>query len=358
MSCYVCDIVSRFARGTRSKLYFNTFFGYLVTQVSKILEDYGFTVEKNETMFSIVTDDAQDVIHKLYRDDRFSADEKNNINLMVLLEHEEPDMNTMQFMKPLVQWFQLVNATDLVGVIEENAMRVHFQPIVSLSERSVFGYECLSRGIAQDGSIIPPVELFGQAKELNLLFNLDRVARENALRAAAEVNLDSHVFINFLPNAIYDPEYCLRTTMQTAEAVGLQRNKIVFEIVESETFDDIDHLKRILAYYRSKGVKTALDDVGSGYSSLNTLATLRPDIMKLDMHLVRNIDHDKLKQSIFGGLRRIAADNEIMILAEGIETPQELAFLADHEVDLLQGYYFSKPRELPDYELPPDIAST
>lgn len=336
-------------------MYFNTFFGYLVTQVSTILEDYGFEVYKDGLMFSIATDDVPAVIERLYREDRFSTDEKNNINVLVLHEDEEPDMNTMQFMKPLVQWFQLVNATDLVGVIEEHAMQVQFQPIVSLADREVFGYECLSRGIAQDGSIIPPQELFSQAKELNLLFNLDRIARENALRRSAEAGISAHTFINFLPNAIYDPEYCLKTTMQTADALGMRRDRIVFEIVESETFDDIDHLKRILTYYRSKGVKTALDDVGSGYSSLNTLATLRPDIMKLDMHLVRNIDHDKLKQSIFNGLNKIAEDSEIMILAEGVETPDELAFLSDNGVDLVQGYYFSRPRDAPDYELPADL---
>jgi len=356
MSCYVCDIVSRFSPGTRSRMYFSTFFGYLVTQVTKILEEYGFDVSREELMFSITTDNVPEVIHRLYRDDRFSADEKGNINVMVLLEGEEPDMNTMQFMKPLVQWFQLVNATDLVGVIEDNAIRVQFQPIVCRSERSVYGYELLSRGIARDGSVIPPKDLFTQAKELNLLFNLDRVARENALRSAGNAGIGEHIFVNFLPNAIYDPHYCLRTTMAVADELDLDRTRIVFEIVESETFEDIDHLKKILTYYRSQGVKTALDDVGSGYSSLNTLATLRPDIMKLDMHLIRNIDTDTLKQSIFGGLRRIAEDNGILLLAEGIETPAELAFLMDSGVDLLQGYFFSPPRDAPDYQLPGDLS--
>ena len=336
-------------------MYFNTFFGYLVTQVAQILQDYGFEVTRDTMMFHITTDNVPEVIQQLYQEDRFSSDEKGNINVLVLREGEEPDMNTMQFMKPLQQWFQLVNATDLVNVIEENQVLVQFQPIVSLAERQVYGYECLSRGIAQDGSIMPPTELFQQAKDLNLLFNLDRVVRENALRTADAKDVQGSVFINFLPNAIYDPAYCLKTTMEVAESIGLPRERIVFEIVESESFEDVEHLKRILTYYQSRGVRTALDDVGSGYSSLNTLATLRPDIMKLDMHLIRGIDHDKLKQSIFAGLCRIAGDNGIILLAEGVETPEELAYLRDSRVDLVQGYYFSKPLDNPDYLLPADF---
>jgi EAL domain-containing protein (putative c-di-GMP-specific phosphodiesterase class I) len=355
MSCYVCDIVSRFSAGTRATMYFNTFFGYLVTQVAQILQDYGYTVDRGEMMFSVTTDNVPDVVQRLYEDDRFSSDEKSNINVLVLREGEKPDMETMQFMKPLQQWFQLVSASDLVSVIDEHRVLVQFQPIVSLKEREVYGYECLSRGIAQDGSIIPPGDLFRQAKDLKLLFNLDRVARENALQHACDKKVPGYVFINFLPNAIYDPEYCLRTTMEKARQVNIPRDRIVFEIVESESFEDIDHLKRILSYYQSQGVRTALDDIGSGYSSLNTLATLRPDIMKLDLHLIHGIDADSLKQSIFAGLQRIAKDNGIILLAEGVETADELEFLRSSGVDLVQGYYFSRPLNEPSYQLPPDF---
>lgn len=355
MSCYVCDIVSRFSPGTSATMHFNTFFGYLVTQVSQILQDYGYTVDRGEMMFSVTTDNVPEVIQRLYEDDRFSEDEKSNINVLVLREGESPDMETMQFMKPLQQWFQIVSASDLVSVIDEHNVLVQFQPIISLNDRAVYGYECLSRGIAQDGSIIPPADLFGQAKDLKLLFNLDRVVRENALQSACDKNVPGYIFINFLPNAIYDPEYCLRTTMEKARQVGIPRDRIVFEIVESESFEDIEHLKRILTYYQSQGVRTALDDIGSGYSSLNTLATLRPDIMKLDLHLIRGIDADSLKQSIFAGLQRISRDNGIILLAEGVETEEELMFLRSSGVDLVQGYYFSKPENEPTYQLPPDF---
>lgn len=334
-------------------MYFNTFFGYLLEQLRRILEEYGFSVTEDQTMVCITTADVPAVITRVFADDRLSRDEKSNINVLVLLDGEVADMTTMQYMKPLVQWYQLVNASDLVSVIENQRIKVLFQPIISMETRQVYGYECLSRGIAADGTIISPGKLFGDARELNLLFNLDRVVRENALRAAQHQRIDTNVFINFLPTAIYDPEFCLRTTMGVADEVGLPHDRIVFEIVESERFDDVDHLKKILQYYRSRGVRTALDDVGSGYSSLNTLATLNPDIMKLDMKLIRNIDSDPLKQSIFDGLDRIARDNGILLLAEGVEQKSELDFLESRNVSLIQGYYFSRPLETPAYRLPP-----
>lgn len=336
-------------------MYFSTFFGYLAPQVASVMEDLGFAVDRGEMMVSVSTDNVPAAVQALYTDDRFSEDERRNINVLVLRADEQPDMSTMQFMKPLQQWFQLVNATDLIHVIENGAVKIQFQPIISLSRREVHGYECLARGLAQDGSVIPPADLFQQAKDLGLLFNLDRVVRETALRTADNAAVPGHLFVNFLPNAIYDPEFCLRTTMAVAESIGVPRERVVFEIVESESFDDVEHLKKILQYYQSKGVKTALDDVGSGYSSLNTLATLRPDIMKLDMHLIRGIDHDKLKQSIFQGLCRIAGENNIVLLAEGVETEAELAYLRETKVDLVQGYYFSRPRDVPDYVLPGDL---
>lgn len=341
--------MTRFSRGTSSRVHFTTFFGYLVDQLQQMLEEYGLTVVREEMVLSALTDDVPKLINRLFADDRLSRDEKNTINLLVLLKDEKADMTTMQYMKPLVQWHQLVNASDLVSIIEHQRIQVQYQPIVSLQTSTVYGYECLSRGVREDGTIVPPGALFQEAKQLNLLFNLDRVARENALRKASSHGITEHIFINFLPTAIYDPEFCLRTTMGVADEVGLPHNRIVFEIVESEQFDDIDHLKRILQYYRSRGVRTALDDVGSGYSSLNTLATLKPDIMKLDMKLIRGIHHDPLKQSIFDGLDRIARDNGILLLAEGVETAEELSFLRDRQVDLIQGYYFSRPLDTPNY---------
>lgn len=305
---------------------------------------------------SFNTDAAPQMIERLYREDRLSIDEKNNINLLVLHEGETPDLPMMQFMRTLPQWYKLVSAGDLVQVIEHKRITVKFQPIVSLRERSVYGYECLSRGLTADGDVIPPDKLFPQAKSLGLLFNLDRIARENAIQTAARHGVTDHIFINLLPAAIYDPEYCLRTTVAVAEESGLDYHRLVFEIVESERFGDVDHLKTILRHYRARGVKTALDDVGSGYSSLNTLAELQPDIMKLDMGLIRDIAKDSMKQSILTGLEQIARDNGILLLAAGVETDEELNFRKGRDIDLMQGYRFSPPRDEPDYVFPEELS--
>ena len=118
-------------------------------------------------------------------------------------------------------------------------------------------------------------------------------------------------------------------------------------MVETESAKDQDHLKSILQYYRDQGYKIALDDVGEGYSNLNMLIELRPDIIKVDRNIIQNIHKDSFKQSIYKALSALARDSGIAILAEGIETPYELEVIEELGVDYMQGYYFCKPQAEP-----------
>lgn len=110
--------------------------------------------------------------------------------------------------------------------------------------------------------------------------------------------------------------------------------------------EDLGHLKNILDYYRSKGFRVALDDVGSGYSNLNVIAELKPDIIKIDREIIRNVHEDKIKNAILEALVRIARECGIDVLAEGVETVEEFEFLRD-KVDFAQGYFFGKPAPEP-----------
>ncbi|MCX7786275.1 MAG: EAL domain-containing protein [Spirochaetes bacterium] len=182
---------------------------------------------------------------------------------------------------------------------------------------------------------------------------MDRVSRETAVRTASQYHIqDQKVFVNFIPTTIYDPKYCLQTTLELANTVGFDPANLVFEVVESYKVTDLDHLKSILDYYKSRGFKTALDDVGSGFSNLNSLVRLRPDYLKVDMELVRHIHVDSMKQSVFKALDSIAKENGITLLAEGVETKEELDFLISRGTDLAQGYYLGKPapKPLSNYE--------
>lgn len=137
-----------------------------------------------------------------------------------------------------------------------------------------------------------------------------------------------------------------RSTASAISELGFQPQDIVFEVTETHQARDMNHLKGILAFYRSCGFGVALDDIGSGWSSLNMLAQLRPDYIKVDMELVRHIDTNQHKRSIVSHLIQLAHENGIEVIAEGVESRAEAQMLRDIGADYLQGYYFAKPAAL------------
>lgn len=232
-------------------------------------------------------------------------------------------------------------------MLEKNSFTTYFQPIVVANTREIYGHETLLRGIKENGQIMQPFQMFNMAKDSNLLFNLDRQARETNITNSYKNKLDSKIFINFTPTAIYDPEFCLRTTMEKIKEFDISPERIVFEVIETEEVEKIDHLNRILDYYRKEGFQIALDDLGSGYASLNRFFNLKPDYVKIDMDIVRDIHKDKVKQSILKAILDISKNSGIKTIAEGIETKEELDFVVDAGADLIQGYYYSKPLATP-----------
>ncbi len=236
----------------------------------------------------------------------------------------------------------------LTALLSEERLEVHFQPIVHARNPGVpFAYECLARGLDADGGLIPPSALFSSARSADLLFHLDRAARVAAINQAAGHGLRTPLFINFNPTSIYDPAFCLATTIRAARQTGLPSGNFVFEVVESDEIDDPGHLERILTEYRKAGFKVALDDLGSGYGSLNLLAKLRPDYVKLDMQLIRGVDEDPYKARLVQGLVDAIGDMGSGIIGEGVETEGEYHWLRSAGVDYVQGYYFARPASPP-----------
>jgi EAL domain-containing protein (putative c-di-GMP-specific phosphodiesterase class I) len=144
--------------------------------------------------------------------------------------------------------------------------------------------------------------------------------------------------------AICDPSYCLRITVSACENAGLQPSSIVFEVTETDLVTDVRHLRGILAFYRKAGFRVALDDLGAGYAGLNLLKDLEPDIIKIDRHLITDIDTDTFKQNIVEHLISLAHKQQIKVVAEGIETQGEYTKLKAMGADLLQGYYLARPQ--------------
>lgn len=213
-----------------------------------------------------------------------------------------------------------------------------FQPIVDVQQRSVFAYEALVRGPNGEGA----TTVLSQVNQQNR-YRFDQACRVKAIKGAAELGLKQPVSINFLPNAIYKPEVCIRTTLEAARVHGFPLEQIIFEVTEGERIEDGPWFAEILREYKRCGFMTAIDDFGAGYAGMKLLSDFQPDFIKIDMDLIRNVDTNRPRQAIVRSLVGLCKDMGIRVVAEGIETPAERDFLCDAGIHLMQGYLFAKP---------------
>jgi EAL domain-containing protein (putative c-di-GMP-specific phosphodiesterase class I) len=186
--------------------------------------------------------------------------------------------------------------------------------------------------------------VLSQVDETNR-YAFDQQCRTKAIELASDLDLaadGARLSINFMPNAVYEPRACIRTTLDAAMRTGFPLNRIIFEFTESERLDPL-HVMNILRNYRAMGFMTALDDFGAGYAGLNLLAKFPPDIVKIDMDLVRGIDRDPVKRAIVKHMVRLLDELTILVVCEGIETREELNVLRDLGIELIQGYLLARP---------------
>ncbi len=240
-------------------------------------------------------------------------------------------------------------SSELLEMFEQRRIETWFQPVVEARGEKIWGYECLMRGRKTDGSLVGAPQLLEWARAENLIFMLDRVCRETHLENAGRLGLDSDVkfLINFLPTAIYQPQFCLQTSLAAMRKSGLMPSQIIFEVVESEKVADHEHLRKILEFYRQSGFGVALDDLGSGYAGLSLLGDLQPDLIKIDREIVAKSTGSKFHRDICASLIKLGKDNGQIVLAEGVETAEEKALMNQLGVDLFQGYFFGKPAPQP-----------
>jgi len=260
----------------------------------------------------------------------------------------QPQLQDFSDMASLQRFIKFTQSDWLLEMMEKERFTSYFQPIVSTKNTSqIYGYEALLRGIDAQGNLILPAPIIELATEAGVLPQLDRIARLSSIAGFSRHQVSGKIFINFAPTALYDAVSCLRSTVEAIDRAGISYERVVFEVVESDTPQDLDHLKTVLKYYRDAGFSIALDDIGSGYSSLNLLHQLRPDLIKLDMELIRNIHLDPYKGCITEKLLEIAQKLNILTVAEGIECIDELNWLRERGANFAQGYFIAKPSAIP-----------
>ncbi|OJU15420.1 MAG: diguanylate cyclase [Clostridiales bacterium 43-6] len=230
----------------------------------------------------------------------------------------------------------------LKDIIENKAITTVFQPIISLKDGTIYGYEALSRGPA-GSSMHNPEMMFQTAREHGCLWDLELVCRTCALESAYQSKNDLKLFLNVNTNIIHDEKFMSGFTKEYIRQFDIDAENIIFEITEKNAIEDMYGFKKTIEHYKNQSYKIAIDDAGAGYSGLNLITDIKPHYIKLDMKLIRDIDKDGIKYSLVKSLYEFSKLANIHLIAEGIETYDELSSLIHIGIHYGQGFFIQPP---------------
>ncbi len=230
---------------------------------------------------------------------------------------------------------------ELRDIIRRKRITTLFQPIVRAKDVSVFGYEILTRGPA-NSSFRNSDMLFSFAREAKLAWALEAIALEGALRRLRQVDLlDRKFLLNLEAEMFGESEFRIH---EMVSFFAEHRGHFVFELTERAAIEDYVSFRQLLNEFREKGIEVAIDDAGSGYASLEAIAALAPDYLKITKSLVSTLAAEPIKQDLVKMLVELGGKINAQTLAEGIETEEEFQVCRELGIDLLQGYYFAHPQ--------------
>jgi EAL domain-containing protein (putative c-di-GMP-specific phosphodiesterase class I) len=272
------------------------------------------------------------------------------------------------FQRPEAQIRQLIEATmrearfeqtrsrrDRTAMLDkillEESVTTVFEPIVQLASNEVIGYEALSRGPAGTG-LESPFALFATAELADREYELDSLCRRRALANARGIDPAQLLFLNILPTCIQDPDFQAAHVRETLASLGLGPRNLVLEISERQAISNFPIFREAIDHFSGLGFRIALDDTGAGFSSLEAALELQPDFLKIDMSLVRSIEESPEKQEVLRGLQSLSAKMGSRVIAEGIETAEELAAIVALGIECGQGFYLGRGSAAPSTATP------
>ncbi|WP_211251724.1 GGDEF domain-containing protein [Andreprevotia chitinilytica] len=243
---------------------------------------------------------------------------------------------------------------DLEAVLAENRLSALFQPIASLNDGELFGYEGLIRGPSAS-FLYSPINLFRSAEALGMLPALDLACRRVIIAAFVAERLPGRLFLNVCPSCVTAPDFQPGVTLEILRSVGLPPQRVVIELTETQPTHDYALLKDALLHYREMGFQIAIDDLGEGFSSLRLWSELKPDFIKIDKYFVQGVASDAQKRQFVRSIQHIALNTATRVIAEGIETPQELDVVRRIGIGFGQGYHIGRPHAHPSRLLSLDL---
>ena len=235
--------------------------------------------------------------------------------------------------------------SQLLELVLERQIHSVYEPIVDCTSRTVFGYEALARG-PEGTELHMPARLFSTAFEQDLIFQLDSLCRQSGLDGARDLPGDAKLFLNVRPTTIHDPAFRAEAIEKTLESCGLAPSDVVFEISEQESIANFEIFREVRDYYGNLGFQIALDDLGAGYASLESVMELAPDFIKVDRAFCARIDEDPARQHLLRALQTLADRIGARLIGEGLDTLEELETLRKIGIEFGQGWLFGKPTRL------------
>jgi EAL domain-containing protein (putative c-di-GMP-specific phosphodiesterase class I) len=239
-------------------------------------------------------------------------------------------------------------------ILDENLFMYYFQPIVSARDGSIFAYEALMRADVPER--ISPVDILESAERLGRLYDVEKHTMFNVLRCIEknpEMFEDKKVFINSIPGYVLEAE---DREMFVKRLKGLTCKGIVIELTERDELGDSE-IEGLKTFMEAHNLEFAIDDYGSGYSNVNNLLRYMPDYVKIDRMLLTGIDNDAHRQHFVKDIIEFTQDNDIMALAEGVETTKEMKTVIQLGTNLIQGYYTAKPKPEIIQQVQPNITN-
>ena len=229
-------------------------------------------------------------------------------------------------------------------IINNGLITPVYQPVVHLQSGTAYGYEALSR-ISRPSIIRNSEELFAKSGSYGLASSLELLCRKKALNKVRELAIPGKIFLNVSPALFQSSDHERGITAILLEELNIERSRIVFELTERTIIEDYDLFLRGVDHYREQGYSIAIDDLGSGYAGLQTLSRLEPEYVKLARFLIDAIDLSSTKQALVESLVSFCNKIGALVIAEGIERPEELEYLHSIGVHFGQGYLLGKPSE-------------
>ena len=244
--------------------------------------------------------------------------------------------------------------SSLDDILSNEALTPHFQAIVDINSGDLIGHEALIRGPI-NSPFYSPVELFGAAIDFGKLHDLELMCRRLSLLKYAELGLEGKLFLNVSASLLSTPEYTKGLTSQLLDHLNIPKENIVIELSEQHPFDKAGLTQSAVEHYRSMGFTIAIDDYGTGYSGMKLWSQVRPEYIKIDRHFINEIHRDSVKQEFVKAIIKIGKNLSCSIIAEGIETQEELVYLAKLGIGIGQGFLLGMPQANPPKKIDPNI---